>query len=225
MRDVNKQSRQLDRAWLTAFAILLSLAGYLANYKSGPVPLKAEFATFPVSLRNWSGQEGEPQKVAFRVRGADHELVRTYYSPSGREFKLYVAYFESQRQSKEIVNWLTARLHKNSTVMDIPIDQRVSISINYIANHPFSHKNESVGRNGQSKRDIFFWYTVNGRILADQYNAKFATTLDALKYGRTNGAFVLVSAASADQEDEKEVIREGRALIQDLVPVLHRYLK
>ncbi len=213
MRDVDNQSRLLDRAWLTAFAILLGLAGYLSNYKSGPVPLKAEFSTFPVSLRHWSGQEGEPQKVAFRVRGADHELVRKYRSSSGRQIELYVAYFESQHQSKEIVNYLTARLHRKATVANVSIEPQGVISINQV-----SIKGQ------QGMQHLSFWYDLNGSILADRYKAKFATTLDALIHGRTNGAFVVLAGNFTNRDEEEKVMKEHQDLIRELLPVLRSYL-
>ncbi len=221
---VEEQVSRWNKSWLAALVVFLALTSYLSFYDRQVVPPRLELATFPLTVGTWSGQETDLNKAAFRVRGADHEIVRTYRSPSGREYQLYVAYFESQRQSKEIVNWLTARLHLNSTVVDIPIDQRKSISVNYISNHQFSPENNSLVRNIQSNQHVFFWYNINGRILADRYKAKFASILNALKYGRTNGAFVLVSTAAADRGGEKEVIREKRALIRDFVPVLHRYI-
>jgi len=221
----DNRSHQWNQPWLAALVVLFAFTGYLHFYDPKHVPPNLKLTLFPFTVGSWNGDEGDLQKLAFRVKRADHELVRTYQSPSGREFQLYVAYIESQRQSKEIVNWRTAVLHENSKRVDIPIDQRVSISVNYIANLPLSSKNKFLARNGQRERHIFFWYDVNGRILADRYKAKLATILDALIYGRTNGAFVLVSASSDDQGTEAETIREERALIQHLVPLLRNYIR
>ena len=119
-RMLEDQVSRWNKSWLAGLVVLLTLTVYLSFYDRQTVPPRLELATFPLTVGTWSVKKTDPQKAAFRVRGADHELVRTYSNHSGREFQLYVAYFESQRQSKEIVNWLTARLHLNSTVVDIP---------------------------------------------------------------------------------------------------------
>jgi EpsI family protein len=220
---VEHQSSRWNKSWLAALMTLLSFAGYLFFYDPKPVPPNLEFAEFPLTVGTWSGNESDPQKLAFRVKRADHELVRTYQSPSGREFQLYVAYFESQKQSQEIVNYWTSALHQNAAAVDILNGQHKSISVNYTENLPVYLEKKPLIPDGRSKQHFFFWYNVNGRILADRYKAKFMTILDAFLYGRSNGAFVLVSSTPADRESEEQIIKEERVLIQDLVPVLRRY--
>ncbi len=207
------QHRVLNRSWLGAFLILMGLVAYLSFHERVPVPLKVELALFPLSIGDWRGQEVNTQKAVFRVQGADHELVRIYSSPSGDEIQLYVAYFESQHHSKELVNHLTAPLHRNAAVVDVPLEGQKAITVN-----------QTQIRNERGEQRAFFWYDLNDKTVANRYQAKLVTTLGALTHGQTNGAFVLVAAVLKDQNSAEDLQQEEAAFIRELVPVLRRYL-
>lgn len=207
------QDRLLNRSWLVTAAIFVGLLLFLSFYHRGPVPLKSEFTFFPFSIENWSGEKRDAQNAMFRVPGADHELVRRYKSPAGAEIQLYVAYFESQNHSKEIVNYLTAPLHDNATEVDLFIAGGKSIRVN-----------QAEIKTGQTTQRAFFWYDLNGKTIANRFRAKIATTLDALIHGRTNGALVLVTALPKDRDDGENLREEEIAFIREVVPVLDRYL-
>jgi len=196
--NVENQPRLFNRSWLAAILILIGLASYSLLQQHAPVPLKAEFTLFPISIGSWTGYEIEPNKALLRLPGADHELVKVYRSPSGREIQLYVAYFESQHHPKKLFSYRIARpLHRDAAMVDIPIGQKETITVN---------QTWLVG--DQGKQRIYFWYDFNGRIIADQYKAMSETTLDALMHGRTNGAFVLISDIVTGQEEAENMIAE-----------------
>ena len=193
-------------SWIVAFGILLGFAANLTVMERGPVPLRTGFSVFPLSIGSWRGHVADLDNAVFRVQGADHELLRTYRSPSGDEIELYVAYFESQSHSKELVSYKTARLHKNAAVLEIPLGRENIARVNQIR----------LGeKRGESR--ALFWYDLNGRIVADRYQAKLLTTMDALLHRRTNGAFVLISS------NEDLSWTAERTFIQNLIPVFHRY--
>ncbi len=210
---LENQNWLLNWSWLATFVTLVGLIVYLSFYDRGPIPLKVELALFPLSVEDWRGQKLDTQKATFRAQGADHELVRIYRSPSGDEIQLYVAYFESQHHSKELVNYLTARLHHNATEVNVPIEGQKVITVN-----------QTQIKNERSEQRVFFWYDLNSRTVANLYEAKLATTLDALIHGRTNGAFVLVTAVLKDQNNDENLRKKETAFIRELVPLLRRYL-
>jgi len=208
-----KPYRLDDRSWLAALLILLALTAYLAFHTQAPVSLKAEFGRFPLSIGNWKGQESDPRNAVFRVQGADRELVRLYRSPSGRELQLYVAYFESQRHPKKLVNYVTARLHQAAVAVDVPLAQNESITVN-----------QTRLQQGRNEPAILFWYDTNGRVQVNRYRAILATTFDALIRGRTNGALILVAGVPIDREDGGNTIKEEQAFVREVVPILRGYL-
>jgi len=205
--DESASSFVRDRSWWIATLILIGLAGYLSIYNRGAVSLKRNFVTFPAFIGEWVGEVADLQEAPFRIVGSDHELLRIYRH-GDREIHLYVAYMASQRQAKEIVNWLTAKLHKKSKRIQIQIDSDQSMFVN-----------QARLGDPQNNDQNLFWYYVNDRFIADRYLTKLATTWEALVRGRTNGAFVLLSINTDDIHIEPE-----RAFIRELLPILRMYL-
>jgi EpsI family protein len=202
-------NRFMDQPWPAPLLILIGLSSYLYFHQQIPVSLKTDLALFPMSIMDWKGRVNEPRDAVFRVPGADHELVRTYTSRSGNEIRLYVAYFESQRHTKEIINYLTAPLHDNSTEVVIPTEGEKPVTVNQAR---------------INNEQTFFWYDLNGSAVANRYRAKLATTLNNLFYGQTNGALVLVTTVHKDRDNYEDSKEEEMAFVRELVPVLRRYL-
>lgn len=205
---------QLDaRPWLGAVLVLLTLTAYLAFHTPAPASLKVAFSAFPESIGDWRGEDRVPQGAVFRVEGADRELVRRYRSASGREVQLYVAYFESQRHPKKLVNYRTARLHRGAVAVEVPLDQDESMMVN-----------QARLQQGRAEQLVLFWYDIDGAVYANRYRAILATTLDSLVNGRTNGALVLVAGVPIDREDGDDTIEDVRAFVREVMPVLRGYL-
>jgi EpsI family protein len=139
---------------------------------------------------------------------------------SGRPVHLYVAYFASQRQGKEIANYQTGRLHQFAEKRTIQVGPKETGWINS------GHFTDQAG----VRYPILFWYEVNGRIVAGPSRARWSAIENALLRGRTNGTFVLVYGEGerndrAKQMEEGEVFQEGDSFIQDLLPLLGRYFQ
>jgi len=185
---------------------------YLVSYDRGPLELKADLSTFPLDIGGWYGRQVDLQQAVFRVDGAEHELLRIYQNREGRQIQLYIAYLESQRQGKELVDYRTAMLHEATDELKITIDPQRVISVNR-------------GRFEEQRHEhrILFWYDVNGRVIADRYKAKLATTLDALLRGRTNGALVIIAESPAGRQDEG-MQSEEEGFVRELLSVLRMYL-
>ena len=194
---------------------MLSLAGFLVIVfltDRGPVNLKRDFAQFPRSIGDWVGTEADLQTAVFRIEGADQELLRNYRNHRGRRVQLYVAYLTSQRQGKEIINYVTARLHEQANDVTIPVDSGRVVKANR-------------GRLGDraNERRTLFWYDVSSQIHASRYRAKLATLWDGLRRGRTNGAFVLLAGNPFDG-DTAVLEWEEEAFARVLIPILQQHI-
>jgi EpsI family protein len=188
------------------------LAVYLFLYDRGPVALKSGFGTFPAHLGAWHQSAADASPVIFRVEEADDELLRTYRNDQDRTIHLYVAYLRSQRQGKEVVDYRTARLHEDAEAVQIEMAPARFISINR------GHLHDR-----QRNQRIFFWYAINGRVIADRYQGKLASVWQAISRGRTNGALVVVSQDTSGQNGGGMGAAEG-AFIRDVVSALPSHL-
>ncbi len=200
------------RSWSVAMVTLGVLAVGLFLYDRGPVALKSSFATFPAHLGGWHQNAADTSPVIFRIKEADDELLRTYRNDQGHTIHLYVAYLRAQRQGKEVVDYRTARLHEGAEAVKIEI-----------APARFTAINRGDLRDRQRNRRIFFWYEINGRVIADRYQGKLASVWQAISRGRTNGALVVVSQDTTGQ-DAGGVGAAEEAFIRDVVSALQRHL-
>lgn len=199
------------RQWQVALAILLPAIVYLYGYDRGPVAANEPFATFPSSLGQWTADGSHGESPLVKIDGADQELVRTYRRAGGSALRLSIAYLDSQTQGKELVSYLTAPLHRSVTATTMTIGAH--------------HRPVNVGFTEEQgvRTPILFWYALNGRTIADRYQAKAATIAHALMHEGSNGALVLISGDP--RENNPDIIAdEMMAFAQALVPVLQRYL-
>src|SRR5437867_46318 len=200
------------RSWSVAMVTLGVLAACLFLYDRGPVALKSGFVTFPAQLGGWHQSAVDASPVIFRVEKADDELRRTYRNDQDRTIQLYVAYLRSQRQGKEVVDYRTALLHEDAEAVTIEMAPARFISINR------GHLHDR-----QRNHRIFFWYEINGRVIADRYQGKLASVWQAISRGQTNGALVVVSQDATSQNDSGMGAAE-EAFIRDVVSALHSHL-
>jgi EpsI family protein len=199
------------RHWRIALATLVIAIVYLSIYDRGPVAAKQRFASLPQVIGQWTAVESRQDSAIVRIPGADQEVLRVYRKADGSTAALYVAYLSSQTQSKELVNYVTAPLHRETVAATITIG---------VESQPV---NIGFSEDRRSRRPILFWYALNGRAFAGRYAAKAATIAQALLHEGSNGAFVLISGESK-WDGQEIVVDDLEQFAQDLVPLLRPYL-
>lgn len=184
-------------------AIFLLTGSYLLFLKPEPVYLARPIEEFPYKVGNWTGRDVNFTEPPFSYFLADNELKRVYLDDKGHEIKLYIGYFTSQVQDREIVHYRFDPLQTNAR--KIPLDTGSGV-----INIKMSESDEM-----NNRRSIYFWYDINGRVLTDRYAAKTATVIDAFLHRRTNAAIVVIAADGADKEKfDIEFIKDAFSVIQ-----------
>lgn len=212
VKDFPPDMKRFNHAFFIAIAILFSIGCYIHLYKPKSVPLKIPIRELPVTIADWKGENIYNEKP-FVVQGADSEIIRSYRNPSGREVKLYVGYFESQRQGKELIHYSSQMLYDNSEEIKIPTSTNSSIKAN-----------KTVLRVGSQMFLLLFMYDLDGKIVANRYKAKFITALNGLLYRRTNGAITVVYSNLDNSDEFNKVFDDEVQFIQAALPVLRNYL-
>ena len=191
-----------SRSWLVATLLLGLTAVAYYFFPIHPIELPRDLKSFPLTLGEWHGEDIDPGEHPLRTQGAHEELARRYRDGSGRAVTLYVGYFRSQEQGRELVSYLSKQSHRRSSEVDIQVPAGQVVRVNRL---PLTEDGEG--------RVVFFWYDLNGRIVANRFLAKLATVADALTRGRTNGALVAVSTPEGQAE-----------FLSQLLPLLRSYL-
>ena len=193
---------------LVSGVVIFLLAGaYLFFLKPEPVDLARPIEEFPYKVGTWTGRDVNFTELPFSYFLADNELKRVYQDDRGHEIKLYIGYFRSQSQEREVVHYRFDPLQTNARKIPLDIESGVT-------NIKMSKSDEM-----NNRRSIYFWYNINGGVLTDRYAAKTATILHAFLHRRTNAAIVVIAADGADKE------KFDIEFIRDAFPVIQTYLR
>lgn len=204
-------SRRWNGAWRVAFALLLATAGVVYSYQNDPIPIEKGFGKIPMVSGDWRGRALDPRETHFRIEGPYAEMARVYTNSAGDAVDLYVGYFDKQEHGRDLVNYRTFRkFHRGEEEMEIPSGFGGSFRVN-----------RAVLQEGGERREVFFWYDLNGRVVANRYRAKIWSLWDALKRGRTDGAIVVISAPFHPENDFYNGLQERAGLVREVLRSLH----
>jgi EpsI family protein len=201
---------KIRRAFLVASLLLLLGGTGLRFYPSRSVPMASQWHDFPNVVGQWVGR---PSTVStMPLPGADHSLLRTYSDDKGNIVHLYVGYFESQRQGKELVSYKTKDLEVGRVV---PVD---------LGEGPVMHVKERLESIGAERELASHWFAVNGRITTDRFHVKLYTAFESIFRNRTDGALVLVTVPASADEDLETLQQRRDRFIVTVWPTLAAFL-
>ena len=198
-----------------SLAILLVLAGaYVHLYRSVPVPTKKDITSIPTVIGPWRGADLSWDDVPYRELRPDIELSRRYEAPGEQPIRVYVGYYASQDQGRELINYKVKDFHSGASRarLDVPPP------------YPPVEVNTLIRPDRRTSTLIFFWYDLNGRIVADRYLAKAYGTWQGLARGISNGAVVIVASEVTSPADFPRARSSVQAFATEIFPILREHL-
>jgi EpsI family protein len=213
-----------SRAWVSAgcLSVILAALSAEAAFLGRPITsLSANFETIPKQVGKWIGGQEDTLSSPFRLPGADRELFRRYEQINGSVLHLYVAYFESQRQGKEVVTDQTRTLYDAANPLSIPTlpttpkgveAARSEVTVNEVHAFPL------FGERRKDKADALFWYEVAGEVFHQPHQAEWRFIRNAILKGKRDGAFFIV------WETKSPILSDEQSRASDEKP-LHQFLQ
>lgn len=200
--------------WIVT-ALFLFIGAFLILYIPAPVPLNRPLNKLSFSHSgDWKGKETGRQSTPLTLPGADSEITLAFEGKAGHNVNLYIGYFESQIQGKELINDNLKKLQSGLS----------KVRVDIVNNEPF-YVNRKVINNGNERHLLLFWYNVNGHKISDKYSVKLYTILNGLLHGRTNGALIMVYSPLSDTDEIYAVEATQKAFIQDFNSGIFNSLK
>ena len=191
---------------IAAIAILSATAAYLHTWRPVPVALAAPAGAFPMSIAGASGRPVSGLSSPFHSQLADDEILATYRLPNGTTATVYIGYFRSQDQARELIDYRYNWLHRKAAPYTVP---GTSLRMK-----------RTLVRTEKVPRTVFFSYDINGRNIIDPKQAKLASLIDAFLKHRNNGAIIMVifegekpHLDATEQQFLRAVMREARAIL------------
>ena len=135
-----------------AITVLFATIGLSGVGRETPgVELSAQLESLPMRMGGWVGEVAAPPRNVW-WSGADEQLSRRYTSAEGQVLEVYVAYFRSQRQDKEVTSYRSADLHRQAVPITVPLPGGQGLSANF------------VGRTDERGQTRLFWYEIDGYV-------------------------------------------------------------
>jgi EpsI family protein len=205
------------------FICVLLIVGSTALFLEGHrrtefIPKSEPMASFPMQVGEWSGRSIAIDPEALSVLGPGDFLNRVYFSRTAAPVSLFIGYFPSQRTGDTIhspknclpgAGWVFAE----SGVETVPLS---------------SGRDLRVGRyviaKGADRQLVLYWYQAHGRAVVSEYAAKFYLVADSIRLNRTDGALVRVITSVVPGESTQDAERRVMSLVQQIAPMLPRYI-
>jgi EpsI family protein len=197
--------------------VLIAQAGlfYAASRGEGALfalPLSA----FPVQVGSWKlVQEGVIEKETLDILKADDTLTRFYAGPEGMA-NLFLAFFKTQRYGQSPhspKNCLPGSGWQPSESGRVDVETSLgTIRINrYLV------------AKGEVQSLVYYWYQSQGRVIADEFAAKFYLIEDSIRKHRSDTALVRV-VVPVDGNGIDRAEKTGVEFVKMFYPAVRGYL-
>ena len=202
---------------VTVFLVIQSALLY-SSIRTEFVPSSRPLAELPRTIAPWTMvQESFVDKETMDVLKADDTLNRVYQGPTGDQASLFVAAFRTQRNGKSPhspKNCLPGsgwtQLSSDDYSIDVGLPAPIVVN-RYVIVH------------GEERELVLYWYQSRGRVVADEFKAKFWVVADAMRLNRTDTALVRVIVGIVNN-DEGAATRTGASFVQAFFNTLRQYL-
>jgi len=208
------ESCRLKSSGISALVLCVLLAGLLTfanlNRREEIVPPHMPFALFPLTLGQWHGrQESLDPTIRETLRATDYWNADYRYGEVGTPINLFIAWYASQR--------VGVAAHSPANCIPGSGWQVVQRRITPIT---LDTMTLSITRMIISKDTtsllVYYWFDQRGRIMNEQYGAKWYLLVDSITKNRTDGAIIRLVTPLVENEDE----RAGDARLLDFMRVL-----
>jgi EpsI family protein len=200
------------RGVAVAVALILLTVTVQHVVAAGPVPRELNADVIPLEMQGWKATASRLEESAVRWVGVDEEVLRSYELPGTGRVHLYVGYYRSQHQGKELIGESAAKLHAEAMEIDIalPSGERARVA--------------ELRPEANSSRHVLFWYDVNGHITADPTDVRLMTIREAILHRRSNAAIVAVTLEPAPGASSSAAAAAARRFAGVALPALRPYL-
>lgn len=213
----------LKAKYAVALTVLLLVQGslyYAVALRDEAVPTVSSLALFPTESGQWRTYRDMPiEQEVLDVLRADDTLNRVYVGPTeGSMAYFFIAFFKTQRSGQ------TPHSPKNCLPGAgwEPVDS-APLQINVPGRTEPLISNRFVVARGDEKSVVLYWYQSHGRVISDEFAAKFWLIADSIRYHRSDSALVKV-VVPVRGGDVDTATRTASEFVQAVYPAVAKQL-
>jgi EpsI family protein len=214
--------------WLVALGFLvLNLYVYYFMARDAVIPPRESFASFPLQLGNWRCAQNEPLPPDIKANlGATDTLVCQYEREElPRNVGVYLGYHATQVREEgggSAENAIHPPAHcLPGSGWDIVDSRTVPLTIEGISD-PGARAKRLIIAKGKQRQLVYYWYQMQGRTIAEDWQKILYVGYDRARRGRTDGALVRFTIPLARNEAAAEAA--FRDLATRILKDLSRYV-
>jgi exosortase D (VPLPA-CTERM-specific) len=155
------------------------------------VPARQDFALFDMSFEGWSGRHEPIEQVYLDALKLDDYMMGNFSKPGElTPVNLYVAYYGSQRAGESAHSPRSCIPGGGWEISSLRERELENITVG----GQTLRVNRAVIEFGSDKQLVYYWFQQRGRVITNEYLAKWYLFWDSLWKGRTDGALVRLVA-------------------------------
>jgi exosortase D (VPLPA-CTERM-specific) len=225
MRDADASKSWLVAPPAIAAGVLLAVAAVgnvVLPTRSEQVPDRpTSFATFPMRLGEWTGNEQVMEPVYIKALKFDDYLLADYRRPGDAvAVNLYVAYYESQSKGASAHSPRSCIPGGGWEISDL---RTITIPGLARSGSDLAVNRVLIGK-GNSRQLVYYWFDQRGRRMTNEYHVKLMIFWDALTRRRSDGALVRVVTAVQPYEDISRADARLQDFLSDAYPRIRSYI-
>lgn len=199
---------------------LLSLGLSLAPERQELIPARTDFSAFPNQIDSWSGRKEPLEREYLDALKLDDYVMANYQRNGGELVNFYVAWYESQRTGNSAHSprsCIPGGGWRITSLEQVALPGVMAGNVQVVANRALIEF-------GDQKQVVYYWFQQRGRVITNEYMAKWYLFWDALTRNRTDGALVRLVAPLNKGEDVAAVDRRIVEFASRAVPRLEKYV-
>lgn len=203
-----------------AVAALTGTAWFISVHHSDEfVPQHEELRSIPLQLGPWHGTDQPISSGTLSTLGSGDFLSRSYTEQSAASsVNLFIAYFPTQSTGSTI--------HSPENCLPgsgwFPL-QSGRITISAQGHDPFPANRFYIAK-GDDRALVLYWYWSHNRGIASEYVAKFYLVADAIRWNRSDGALIRVTAPVRRGQTTESAQQALLGFSNELVPLIDHYI-
>lgn len=219
-----RQPLPLTRPYIATLCLLLltAVGGQFLSQRTEVALERQRFASFPLEIKGWNGQETGMEKIYLDELDLDDYIVANYHrEKETNPVNFYAAYYSSQRKGASIHSpktclpgggWRIAEFYQR--VIDvIPTADGTPLQVN-----------RAIIRYGEQSTLVYYWFQQRHRHLTNEYLVKWFLFWDSLTRNRTDGALIRLTTPMSATSDPSEADQRLTDLLAALFPQLSNYI-
>jgi exosortase D (VPLPA-CTERM-specific) len=208
-----------------AIILLIICAGFYIFQSTGAIldrpqnkPIHSPFFTFPTEFNEWKGKQGALEASILDTLKLTDYLSNNYIRPNDETaINLYMAYYDEQGIGISI----------HSPANCIPgsgwdISSRKVIGVG-VGNKTVPMSRMIIKKDG-SQLLVYYWFFQRGRIINDQYGAKFYLLLDSVLKNRSDGALIRVTTEIKEDEIQENADKRIAMFLKETYTTIESYI-